>query len=73
MVRMVLSLTSGRGCEELATKKIKKVRINNTNVAKMPRQEAKNDLKKVMIVYYLKYFRELIIGMKTGPIPVGST
>jgi hypothetical protein len=39
----------------------------------MPRQEAKNDLKKVMIVYYLKYFRELIIGMKTGPIPVGST
>jgi hypothetical protein len=39
----------------------------------MPRQEAKNDLKKVMIVYYLKYFRVLFVGMNTGYHPVYAT
>jgi hypothetical protein len=73
MVRILLSLTSGRGCEELDTKKIKNTSISKRKLTNMPRHEAKKDLKKVMIVYYLKYFRELFIGMNTGDNPVCST
>jgi hypothetical protein len=58
IVSTLLFLTSGSGSDELDANTMKKAITSKIKEVKMPKQEAKNDLKKVMIVYYLRYFLE---------------